>query len=91
MGGIPTSEPSRARQPKNLLCRPADAAPPPTKVDPGPTEVHSREQSQVRVLAEAAYPDLTEALTVHPACQEELYNPGRDVSINPNEDSILTP
>ena len=32
-----------------------------------------------------------EALTVHPVCQEELYNPGRDVSINPNEDSILTP
>ena len=24
-------------------------------------------------------------------CQEELYNPGRDVSINPNENSILTP
>ena len=26
--------------------------------------------------------------TVHPVCQEELYNPGRDVSINPNENSI---
>ena len=26
----------------------------------------------------------------HPICQEELYNPGRDVSINPNENSILT-
>ena len=24
----------------------------------------------------------------HPVCQEELYNPGRDVSINPNENSI---
>ena len=28
---------------------------------------------------------------LHPVCQEELYNPGRDVSINPNENSILTP
>ena len=39
---------------------------------------------------------LADALTVHgvdlyPVCQEELYNPGRDVSINPNENSILTP
>ena len=49
-----------------------------------------------RVLVEAAYPDIADALTVHgvplyPVCQEELYNPGRDVSINPNENSILTP
>ena len=28
---------------------------------------------------------------LHPICQEELYNPGCDVSINPNENSILTP
>ena len=28
---------------------------------------------------------------LNPICQEELYNPGRDVSINPNENSILTP
>ena len=39
---------------------------------------------------------LSDALTVHgvllnPICQEELHNPGRDVSINPNENSILTP
>ena len=39
---------------------------------------------------------LSDALTVqgvllNPICQEELYNPGRDVSINPNENSILTP
>ena len=27
---------------------------------------------------------------LHPVCQEELYNPGQDVSINPNENSILT-
>ena len=27
---------------------------------------------------------------VIPICQEELYNPGQDVSINPNENSILT-
>ena len=44
-----------------------------------------------RVLVEAAHPDLAHAATVHPVCQEELYNPGRDVSINPNENSILTP
>ena len=48
-----------------------------------------------RVLVEAAYPDVADALTVqgvllNPICQEELYNPGRDVSINPNENSILT-
>ena len=45
----------------------------------------------VRILAEAAHPDLADAVIVHPICQEELYNPGRDVSINPNENSILTP
>ena len=28
---------------------------------------------------------------LNPICQEELYNPGRDMSINPNENSILTP
>ena len=44
-------------------------------------------------LVEAA---LADALTVHgvplnPICQEELYNPGREVSINPNQNSILTP
>ena len=44
-----------------------------------------------RVLVEAAHPDIADALTVHPVCQEELYNPGREVSINPNENSILTP
>ena len=39
---------------------------------------------------------LDDELTVHgvplnPVCQEELCNPGRDMSINPNENSILTP
>ena len=39
---------------------------------------------------------LSAALTVHgvplnPICQEEPYNPGQDVSINPNKNSILTP
>ena len=28
---------------------------------------------------------------LNPICQEELYNPGQDVSINPNKNSILTP
>ena len=37
------------------------------------------------VLVEADHPDLANAVTVRPICQEELYNPGRDVSINPNE------
>ena len=43
-----------------------------------------------RVLVEAAHPDIAGAVTVHPICQEKLCNPGRDVSINPNKDSILT-
>ena len=34
---------------------------------------------------------LANAVTLNPICQEELYDPGRDVSINPNENSILTP
>ncbi len=42
-----------------------------------------------RVLVEAAHPDVADAVTVQgvllpPVCQEELYNPGRNVSINPN-------
>ena len=40
---------------------------------------------------QAAHPDLANTVTVHPICQEKLYNPGRDVSINPNENPILTP
>ena len=44
-----------------------------------------------RVLVEAALPHLADVVTGPPVCQEELYNPGRDVSINPNENSILTP
>ena len=43
-----------------------------------------------RVLVEAAYPDLADAVTLHPIRQEELYDPGRDMSINPNKNSILT-
>ena len=31
------------------------------------------------------------AVPLHPVCQEELYDPGRDVSINSNKNSILTP
>ena len=27
---------------------------------------------------------------LNPVCQEELYNPGQNVSINPNQNSILT-
>ena len=37
-----------------------------------------------RILVEAAHPDLADATTAHPICQEELCNPGRDVSINLN-------
>ena len=33
---------------------------------------------------------LTFGVPLHPVCQEEPYNPGRDVSINPNKNSILT-
>ena len=42
------------------------------------------------VLVEAAHPDLADTVTAHPACQEELYDPGRNMSINPNKNSILT-
>ena len=49
-----------------------------------------------RVLVEAAHPDVADAVTLqgvllNPICQEELYNPGRDVSINPNYNPTLTP
>ena len=32
-----------------------------------------------------------QGVLLNPVCQGELYNPGRNVSINPNENSILTP
>ena len=68
---------------------------PPSKLDPGPFEVHFREQSQGLRSHAAAHPDLADTVTVHGVllhlvCQEEIYNPGRDVSVNPNENSILT-
>ena len=49
-----------------------------------------------RVRVEAAHPNVADAVTVqgvllNPVCQEEIYNPGRDVSINSKENSILTP
>ena len=44
-----------------------------------------------RVLVEAAHLCLADAAILHTICQEELCNPGRDVSINPTENSILTP
>ena len=49
-----------------------------------------------RVLIEAGHPDVADAVTVqgvllNTVCQEKLYNPGRDVSINPNQNPILTP
>ena len=52
-------------------------------------------QELLRVLVEVTPPDSTDAGTVHgvllhPVCQEELCNPGRDVSINLNQNSILT-
>ena len=42
-----------------------------------------------RVLIKAAHRDITDAVTMqsvllNPVCQEELYDPERDVSINPN-------
>ena len=62
---------------------------PPSKLAPGPTEAHSREQSQSLGSRAAAHPDLADVVTVPPVCQEELYDPGRNVSINPNRDPIL--
>ena len=54
---------------------------PPSKLDPGPFEVHFREQSQGLRSHAAAHPDLADTVTVHgvllhPVCQKELYNPG---------------
>ena len=42
-----------------------------------------------RVLAEAAHPNVADAVAMrgvplNPVCQEELYDPEREVSINPN-------
>ena len=49
----------------------------------------------VRVLVEAAHPDIADAVTVYGwllplVCQDELYNPGQDVPINPTSNSMLT-
>ena len=46
----------------------------------------------VRVLVEAAHPDIADAVTVYGGllplvCQDELCNPGHDVSTNPNGSS----
>ena len=68
-------------------------------VDPGSARLDGRWPAHVllapppafRVLVEAAHPGLADAVTLHPVCQKELYDPGRNVSINPNENSILTP
>ena len=61
------------------------------KLAPGPFEVHSKGAEPRSGISGSFVPHLADALTVHPICQEELYDPGRDVSINPNENSILTP
>ena len=49
----------------------------------------------VRVLVEAAHPDIADAVTVYGwllplVCQDELYNPGQDVPINPTSNPMLT-
>ena len=54
------------------------------------------ESTSRTIMRAPSFPLLSDALTVHgvllnPICQEELYNPVLDVSINPNENSILTP
>ena len=51
----------------------------------------SRLSSAIQRPAQLASPLIADAVTLHPVCQEELYNPEREVSINPNENSILTP
>ena len=74
-----------------LLTCPHQRAHPLSKLGPGPFEIHFREQSQGLGSRAAAHLDLADAVTVNPVCQEELYDPGRDVSINPNKNPILTP
>ena len=46
---------------------------------------------EFRVLAEAAHADIADVVTGPPVLSGKLYDPGRDMSINPNENSILTP
>ena len=44
--------------------------------------------NKVLIPTQGHHPYLADAVTLHPVCQEKLYNPGREVSINPNENSI---
>ena len=43
-----------------------------------------------RILVEAPHPDLADAVTVHPVCQEELDNPGRDRSTVRRERAVVS-
>ena len=58
---------------------------------PGLTEAHSKEAEPESAISGSLHPYLADAVRAYPVCQEELYNPGQDASINPNENSILTP
>ena len=49
----------------------------------------SEDEAERGFMARLIY--LAKAVTVPPICQEELFNPGLDVSINPNYNPILTP
>ena len=44
-----------------------------------------------RVRVETAHPDLADAVDPESNLSGRTLNPGRDVSINPNKNSILTP
>ena len=68
------------------LCGRADPDQPPW-VAAGPAAGH-RADGGGRAVADAL---TVQGVLLNPVCQEELYNPGRDVSINPKENPILTP
>ena len=68
------------------LCGRADPDQPPW-VAAGPAAGH-RADGGGRAVADAL---TVQGVLLNPACQEELFNPGRDVSINPDYNPILTP
>ena len=46
--------------------------------------------TEVQAGADRNSAETDQGVSLNPICQEELYDPGRNVSINPNKDSILT-
>ena len=81
-----TTQLSPREQSPAPLCGRADPDQPPW-VAAGPAAGH-RADGGGRAVADAL---TVQGVLLNPVCQEELYNPGRDVSINPDYNPILTP